>query len=126
MTRVSRNKIATAPCLLFNSARPTANRQNRRINESIRNVWSVTTDRSSAIDTDSRSVSTELLNRPSASFFQWIKPPEIDKEVLFSLERKYGMSRQRVVPRSINLKLLRGIIALSLDCTNPVEKDPIC
>ena len=38
------------------------------------------TDRSSAIDLDSGSVSKEFLNLPTGSFFEWIKPADIDTE----------------------------------------------
>ena len=38
------------------------------------------TDRSSAIDLDSRSVLKEVLNRLTGSFFEWIKTADIDTE----------------------------------------------
>ena len=39
------------------------------VDESNRNVWNVTTDSSSAIDLDSKNVSTDFLNRLNGSFF---------------------------------------------------------
>ena len=129
MTRVSRNRNGTAPSLLFISARPTANRQKKLLDESDRNVWNVMTDRSSAINLG-RSVSNEIFEPPNWLVFlidQTTGPRSRNFHPVWRGSKECQESMQFHDPYIERLQtwFLYRIIAFSVDCTNPLERYPI-
>ena len=97
-------------CAMFAFHQYSANSKSSkgRFNDSIRNVWNVTTHRSSAIDVDIKVSQRSFRTASLAPFSNRSNHRRLIQEVSFSLQPKYGMSRKHVVPRPIYWKRLNG------------------